>query len=360
MKVLFVLPHPIEGPSSRFRVYQYIPYLEAHGVDVEVRPFLSSKYIGRLYSDGRALEKAGLTLAGLANRFYDVALSSRYDAVFVLREAFALGPPFIEALMRRVSAKFIFDFDDAIYLPSLAYQNPIDRLRDWSKTAKIISFTDTIIVGNEHLAKYTRQHAKPHARIEILPTVVDTDVYAPISNKSSNGEVTIGWIGTPRGSRYVEDLKNVFARLSQRYKQLNFVFVGASSFATDGLPIEFRNWNLAREPSDIANFDIGIMPLTDDEETRGKCGFKLIQYMSSGVAAVASPVGMNNEIISSDHNGLFAETEEQWEENLARLVEEQLFRQRLASNGRQSVIDNYSLAVCAPKLLKILQQTVAG
>ena len=114
---------------------------------------------------------------------------------------------------------------------------------------------------------------------------------------------------------------------------MNFVFIGASPFAADGLPIEFRNWSLASEPSDIANFDIGIMPLTDDEETRGKCGFKLIQYMSSGVAAVASPVGVNTQIINAGQNGLFAETESHWEECLARLIEHATLRQRVARDG---------------------------
>ncbi len=360
MRVLFVLPHPIEGPSSRFRAYQFLSYLNAHGVSTEVRPFLSSRHIGKLYSQGGILSKAGLTLGGLASRLSDVALSSRFDVVFVLREAFALGPPFIEMMMRRVTKRIVFDFDDAIYLPSLAYSNPIDRLRDWSKTAKIISLADATIAGNDHLAGYARQHAKPGARIEILPTVVDPDVYKPRLDSDGGGKVTIGWIGTPRGSRYVEDLKQVFARISQKYPQAKFVFVGSKAFATDGLPIEFRDWSLAREPADIAGFDIGIMPLTDDEETRGKCGFKLIQYMSSGVSAIASPYGVNTQIIEAGRTGLFAQTDQQWEQSLAHLIEDRQLRKSFGVRGRQAVVDRYSLGVVAPKLLNILREVESG
>lgn len=358
MRVLFILPHPIEGPSSRFRVYQYLPYLTSMGVEAVVRPFLSSAHIHRLYSDGHLSLKTGLTLSGLAGRAGDIVRASRCDVVFILREAFALGPPAIELLLGHASGRMVFDFDDAIYTPSLAYTNPIDRLRDWSKTARLIGRADTTIAGSRYLATYSRQHAGPANRIEILPTVVDTDVYVP--RQVHDGDtVTLGWIGTPRGSSYVAQLKPVFERLSARHPHVRYVFVGCAPFERGHLPIEFRDWSLAREVDDIASFDIGIMPLTDDEETRGKCGFKLIQYMSCGVAAVASPVGANTDILRPGETGLFAETEERWLEALTLLVEDAGLRRAFAAKGRMLAREQWSLQVMAPRMLAILQEVAA-
>jgi len=356
MRVLFILPHPIEGPSSRFRVYQYIPYLERNGVECTVRPFVSSANVRELYKSGGTGRKIALTLSGLTRRAADVARATRHDIVYVLREAFALGPPFVEAALARAAGKMIFDFDDAIYTRSLAYDNPIDRLRDWNKPAKMIRRADTIVAGSSYLADYAARHAT--GRVEVLPTVVDHQIYAPRARRASGGAVTLGWIGTPRGSHYVADMMPVFKRLVARHPNLKMVLVGCAPFAAEGLPIEFRDWALEREPADIAGFDIGIMPLTDDEETRGKCGFKLIQYMSSGVAAIASPVGANSDIIEDGKSGLFASSPAEWEGAIGRLITDPKLRRSLQEAGRQRAIESYSLQHTGPQMLRILHQTL--
>ncbi|MZR32402.1 glycosyltransferase family 4 protein [Sneathiella litorea] len=286
----------------------------------------------------------------------DIIKASNYDAIFILREAFALGPPFVELALQKFCGRMIFDFDDAIYTKSLAYRNPIDRLRDFRKTAKIIGSADTIIAGSSYLARYATEHCRSDARVEVLPTVVDHNLYHP-RRKDDNGYITLGWIGTPRGSHYVADLMPVFKRLCTRFKQLRMVFVGVEPFDTQNLPIEIRDWSLARETKDISEFDIGIMPLTDDEETRGKCGFKLIQYMSCAVALVASPVGANNEIVQDGKTGFLADTQSQWESRIAMLIEDDLLRKRMADCGRKRAIEHYSLEVTAPVLFKILTET---
>ncbi len=354
MRVLFVVPHPIEGPSSRFRVYQYLPYLEAQGIVCDVRPFVGSDTVNELYRDGNTARKVALTLSGLGGRMTDIARARRYDIVFILREAFALGPPWIEFALARAGKAMVFDFDDAIYLPSLAYRNAIDRLRDWTKPARVIARADTIIAGSDYLADYARKTAT--GTVEVLPTVVDHNVYRPRPDKRSD-TVTLGWIGTPRGSSYVADMMPVFKSLSVRHPGLRMVFIGCAPFHTEGLPIEFRDWALAREPQDIAEFDIGIMPLTDDEETRGKCGFKLIQYMSSGVAAVGSPVGANNQILEDGVSGLLADSLDDWHAALDRLVGDEALRTRLTQAGRTRAMTHYSLQATAPRMLRILEET---
>ncbi|MGB7241341.1 MAG: glycosyltransferase family 4 protein [Sulfitobacter sp.] len=319
---------------------------------------MTSENVRELYKDGNTSRKIALTLGGLAGRVGDIGRATRHDIVFILREAFALGPPAIEYALAQFGGKMVFDFDDAIYLPSLAYDNKIDRLRDWGKPAKVIAKSNTVIAGSQYLADFANKTAK--GRVEVLPTVVDHQVYAPRVPDFSGDGLTIGWIGTPRGSHYVADLMPVFQSLHQKTPSLRFVFIGCAPFDPQGLPIEFRDWSLAREPQDIAEFDIGIMPLTDDEETRGKCGFKLIQYMSSGVTAVGSPVGANNEIIEDGISGLFADGLKGWEHSLSQVITNHDLRAKLARNGRTRAIAKYSLQYTAPKMLKILQNTLSS
>ncbi|WP_415234880.1 glycosyltransferase family 4 protein [Sneathiella sp.] len=359
MRVLFILPHPIEGPSSRFRVYQYIPYLREHGIECDIRPFVSSEHVQELYATGNTGTKIVLTLRGLAARMRDVVYAQKYDIVFILREAFALGPPFLERALKKACGRMVFDFDDAIYTRSLAYDNPVDRLRDFSKTAKVIAAADTIITGSSYLAAYAKQHSQSTGQVRVLPTVVDDQIYRPKNNRAKDETITLGWIGTPRGSHYVADLMPVFKELCNRFQQLRMVFVGVEPFDTENLPIELRDWSLKREIDDISDFDIGIMPLTDDEETRGKCGFKIIQYMSCGVAPVVSPVGANTDIVTDGETGLFANTPNQWRDQISRLIEDETFRKQMAEKGRQRVAEQYSLSVTAPKLLEILRETAA-
>ena len=358
IRVLFILPHPIEGPSSRFRVYQFLPYLEQHGIAATVRPLVSSGIAQELYRHGSFARKATITSKALLRRCGDVLRASRHDVVYILREAFPFGPPALERLLMRTAGRLIFDFDDAIYAPSLAYPNPLDRLRDWRKPAKLISAANQVVAGSEYLADYARRFA-PASRVSVLPTVVDPDIYRPAASSPRDGTVTIGWIGTPRGSSYLKELIPVFSQLAARHPAVRFCFVGAEGFDAPSLPIEFKPWSLAEEVSDIQTFDIGIMPLSDDEETRGKCGFKLIQYMSVGVPPVCSPVGANVQIVQNGKSGFYADSPGDWLNSLTALIADSALRKRMGQAGRERVISMFSLGVTAPRLLHIIRRTAA-
>ena len=353
MRVLMILPHPVEGPSSRFRAYQFLPYLKASGIEVTVRPFLSSRLMPQLYTTASLSKKMAFSTYGAMQRLTDTIRAARHDVVYILREAFPFGPPLLEYLLSAAAGRLVFDFDDAIYTRSLAYDNPLDRLRDWNKTGKLIRKAHKVIAGSAYLATYA-QTFNSAANIHILPTVVDPQVYVPATNRFDRSGVTVGWIGTPRGSAYLRDLRPAFHQLCASHADAKFVFVGAQPFEPEGLPIEFRSWSLAREPADIASFDIGIMPLTDDEETRGKCGFKLIQYMSAEVAPVCSPVGANMDIVQDGTTGFFAHEIDDWTKALMALVRDTKLRQRMGRAGRATVVERYSLAYAAPRFRDIL------
>ena len=366
LRVLFVVPHPIEGPSSRFRVYQFVEDLRAAGVQVEVSPFITSAQTRAIYGPGALAAKVAATLQGALRRLLDILRAGRFDIVYVLREAFPFGPPWVERALRASAGRLVFDFDDAIYRPSLAYRNPLDRLRDFDKPRQLIRMAAHVVVGSEYLRQYALRHAPRPEQVTVLPTVVDTEVYRPLRDAGrgaacaacaapAGSGITLGWIGTPRGSSYLRELVDVIAGLVAVAPGLRCRFVGAEPFDTRGLPITFDSWRLQDEVADLQSFDIGLMPLTDDEETRGKCGFKLIQYMAVGIPAVCSPVGANLDIVQPGETGLLAATPQEWAESLRRLVLDPALRDRLGRRGRELAEQRYSRRVVAPRLLAVLR-----
>lgn len=361
MRVLFIVPHPIEGPSSRFRVYQFIQYLEAHGVQATVRPFVSSRHALALYKSGGLFKKITLTLLATLGRVVDIFRATRFDVVYILREAFPFGPPFFEAALALAGTRLIYDFDDAIWQRFEVYDNPLDRLRDWDKPAKVIRRARHVVVGSQYLADFARQYASNPAAVSIVPTVVDSTIYSPRPTLSTDEKITIGWIGTPRGSDiFLKKLLPTMQDFATRFPHVCWRFVGAEPFEVGKLPVEFKTWQLAEEVSDIQSFNIGLMPLTDDKFTRGKCGFKLIQYMNCGIPAVCSPVGANCEIIEEGVNGFFAETDQQWSDALERLILDRRLRQSMGEQGRNIAEQHYSLHAQSPRLLEILQGVTQG
>lgn len=353
LSVLFIAPHPIEGPSTRFRIHQYLPALDAAGIRYSVRPFLSSRFAPLAYGPGVA-GKLGVTAWGAAQRLADVLRAARADLVYVLRESFPIGPPLLERAMEAASGRLAFDFDDAIWLPWTNHANPLDRLRDHDRPAKLIARAARTVAGSEHLAAYARRHAPHPDRVVVIPTVVDTRVFRP-APREADGSVVVGWIGTPRNTVYVRAIWPALAEAARAEPRIRFRFVGAEPFDTEGLRVEFCPWNLDREVADIQSFDIGIMPLPDNEQSRGKCGFKLIEYMACGVPAVASPVGANVGILRDGETGLFAGPLEAWTVALRCLASDAALRLAAGNAGRARIEAEYSLAAMAPRFVATVE-----
>lgn len=357
LRVLFVVPHPIEGPSTRFRVSQFLPYLALNGVEGELRPLLSSADARIVYAEGRTAAKAAITARALLRRIRGLAEARRFDVAYVLREAFPFGPPLLERALKRAAGRLIFDFDDAVYAPSTAYRNALDRFRDFGKTATSIAMADHVVAGSEYLAAFARAHVTDQAGVTVLPTVVDCEAFSPAPAPRPDRPFTVGWIGTPRGTSYLLPLVGAMRALAARVPEIRFVFVGAEPFDCGDLPVSFPEWRLDREIEDIRGFDVGIMPLADDEEARGKCGFKLIEYMACAVPTVASPVGANRDIVEPGTTGLFAAGEAEWIDAIASIAENPRLRERLSAEGRLAAVARYSTAAIAPRLLDVLMRT---
>jgi glycosyltransferase involved in cell wall biosynthesis len=358
VKVLFLASFPVEAACTRYRCTQYFDYLRRNDVECALRPFLSPELFRTLYQrSGHVAKAAQLSLSAL-RRLRDVAEFARtwFDVVFVQREAALFGPPYVEWFVTRIWKKpMVFDFDDAIFVPYISptYGRFAALLKFPHKTATNIRLSRHVIAGNNYLADYAK---RLNANVTIIPTVVDASQWTPKhATHNTQHALTIGWIGSPTTTQYLKPLLPMLDELSHRHK-FTLKIVGANeTFSLNGTPVQNERWQLEREIADFQSLDIGMYPITEDEWSVGKSGFKAIQYMAAGVPCVASPVGVNKDIVQDGVNGFLAATPQEWTEKLSLLIEDAALRHRLGAAGRQTVENWYSLQAQAPRLLEILR-----
>ncbi len=353
MKILFWVPYPHEGASNRFRVEQYLPYLEKEGITAVLHPFWSSPAFKVLYGRGNYSKKIFFFLSGAASRLLDIFRMPAYDVVFIHREAFPLGSSFFESAAKFFRKPVIFDFDDAIFLPFTSpHNNFIEKYKKPEKVAKIVDLSDCVIAGNDYLAEFALRYNR---KVAVIPTPVDLDKFYPVARDVVR-KVVVGWIGSVTTTDFLKEMKGVFAKLSERFPNVEFKIVGGDFNYGKVRGVICAPWSLETEVSELRTFDIGIMPMPDNEWTRGKCGFKAILYMSMAIPSVCSPVGMNNEIITDGVNGFLAAGEDQWVEKLALLIEDPGLRKRMGIEARKTVEERYSVKVNAPKFIAVLKE----
>jgi glycosyltransferase involved in cell wall biosynthesis len=358
VRVLALSPVPEEGAGCRFRISQYVPALSAAGFDVTVSPFFTTEFFRLVYRPGHYPQKAAMFLRRSLDRLRSVADSTSYDLLFLYREAFPIGPPFIERLLaRRGRPPIVYDFDDAVFLPNTSDANRmISFLKYPEKIDTAVRLSTTVVAGNAYLADYARQH---NSHVTVIPTCVDTSLFVPRESVKPAGEPLVcGWIGTPTTASYLEAMAPVFARVHREHRFELRVAGAGRALDFDGVPVSNTAWSLKDEVALFNTCDIGVYPLSDDEWTHGKCGFKAIQFMSCGVPVVAAAVGVNTEIIEDGVNGFLASNQEEWTDKLGRLASEPHLRRRMGEAGRQTVRDRYSLVVNAPRMAATLQEAL--
>ncbi len=358
VRILALSPVPEEGASVRFRVYQYIPALEASGFQVTVSPFYTPAFFHILYEKGKYGRKA-LTFMLLALKRWRVLSQMRdYDLFFIHREVLPIGPPVIEMRLSVVEGRaLVYDFDDAIYLPNVSEANRFIRLLKWpQKVPRIIRVSDCVVAGNQHLAQYARSYNKA---VTVIPTCIDTNKFVPRAGGNSEGDdPVVGWIGSPTTVPYLLSLREVLRRAAASHRFTLRVAGAGGVGQVPGVNVANVPWSIEQEASLFNTCDIGVYPLWDDAWTRGKCGFKAIQFMASGIPVVASAVGVNREIIQDGVNGFLAATEEEWGEKLGWLLSDPLMREKLGRAGRETIVERYSLAVHAPTLAAVFRSAL--
>lgn len=279
-------------------------------------------------------------------------LASQVEVVFIQKRTLNVKAL---RLIRAVKDTIIYDFDDAIYSFSPPFEvDPAISRKTRRNLIAILHQSKLVIAGNAHLALYARRHNK---NVVVIPTAIDTDRFRPREEPPTE-ELVIGWIGHSENLRYLQALEGVFARLANAYgsKVILRVVSGKPYASESSLNVDNRTWALDTEVDHLRSFHIGLSPLTDDEWTRGKCGFRALQYMALGIPAVVSPVGVNKEIVDDGINGFLAQTQEEWFAKLSQLIEDKELRRRLGQRGRSTVERDYSLAATLPKLVAALHE----
>lgn len=353
-KILFIAPYPYdEAPSQRFRFEQYFDYFRSNGFEPEVVPFLDDRGWKALYKDGNTFAKAMAMLRSFFRRFALLFRLKQYDYIFIHREAAMIGPPFIEWCIAKLwRRKFIYDFDDAIWLPNYSDANAkFHRLKAYGKVKKIMRWADKITAGNEFLADFARQF---NSNVEVIPTTIDT---VNVHNKKVNHQsdkVVIGWTGTHTTAKYLKDIANIIKELATNHN-IEFRVISNHHPELELDCLNYIKWNRESEVDDLLPIHIGIMPMPDDEWTKGKCGFKALQYMSLGMAAVASPVGVNTSIIEDGINGYLCNNSEEWKKTLLQLIEDPDLRIRVGNEAIKSVEDRYSVNAFQLKYLDLFK-----
>ncbi len=354
MRILFLVPYPPgKAPSQRFRFEQYLSILEANGHQYRLVSFLDDATWAILYKPGHALAKAWGILKGFGRRLGHVLAATRYDFVFVHREAAPLGPPVVEWLLTKVLRKrVIYDFDDAIWIPNTSEANRVAAgLKFHHKVESICRWAYRNSCGNAYLAAYARQF---NPSVVINPTTIDTEhLHNQVRDQLAPGTLVIGWTGTHSTLKYLEPLIPVLAQLEE--DGLEFEFRVISNQAPD-LPLRslrFVPWRKETEMADLLTFHVGLMPLQDDPWAQGKCAFKALQYMALGIPALVSPVGMNTEVVQDDVNGYVCREPADWRLRLQQLLTNASHRQALGQAARATIEQRYSVHANTPNFLHL-------
>jgi glycosyltransferase involved in cell wall biosynthesis len=351
MKILLLSRYSRLGASSRLRSYQYLPWLKKHGIHIDVSYLFNDQYLRDLYiSDKKSIANV---CRSYFNRLIALLKINQYDLIWIEYELFPWLPASIESMLSKLGIPFIVDFDDAIFYRYQFSSSRFARLLLGNKIDKIMRKSKAVLAGNRHILSYAYQAGAK--RVELIPTVVDLDRYDVDSfGGYPKNDFIIGWIGSPKTSHYLRIIEKALSFLSSKIN-LSLVLIGSGPFRLKNVKTTCLHWSENTEIDLIKTFDVGIMPLYDSFWEQGKCGYKIIQYMACAKPAIASPVGVNSEIIQNGMNGYLATNSKEWIDAVLELHASRKTRERIGNAGRQTVEDRYSLSTMSPKVYSILE-----
>lgn len=355
-RVLILCAHrPKRSPSQRYRFEQYLPFLEHRGFSFTFSYLLNERDDKTFYAQGKFLAKVFILVKTIFIRINDCFRFKHFDIIFIQREALFLGTSFFEKRAFRSGKKVIFDFDDSIWLADTSPGNKKwEGIKNPEKFFKNVSYANCVIAGNTYLASKAEPYNK---NVKIIPTTIDTDFHIPKPELRNKETLVIGWSGSISTIKHFEIILPVLLKLKDLYKEkISFRIVGDQRYKNKLLPVETFAWTEETEVDLLNSFDIGIMPLPDDEWTRGKCGLKGLSYMACEVPVIMSNVGENKNIIIHGQNGFLANDENEWFELLKQLIENKTLRETLGKAGRKTVIEKYSVEANKEKYLQLFSE----
>jgi glycosyltransferase involved in cell wall biosynthesis len=352
-KILFVCPYPFdEAPSQRFRFEQYLPILINEGYQYQLAPFLNLKAWNILYQSGNSLQKIFWLIFSFLKRFQLLFKLQSYEYVFIHREASPVGPPFFEWTVRFIwRKKIIYDFDDAIWLEDPNEKGSLKAHLKWkTKVKSICKWSYKVSCGNEYLAQFAMQY---NEKVILNPTTIDTDYHKEIKTSNSD-KIVLGWTGTHSTLPYLKNLIPVLDELSKKH-EFEFLVISNQKPDFDVNYMRFIPWRKKTEIEDLNKIDIGIMPLTDDIWSQGKCGFKILQYLAVSKPVIASPVGVNAKLLNESQAGFAAKSDKEWKILLLNLLKDSNLRAELGNKGEAYVEKHYSVNSNKDRFLSLIQ-----
>jgi len=347
---IFLTKYSRSAASSRYRTYQYLPWLEKEGIHCEVSPLFDDAYLANKYRNGRG-SKLDL-LRALLRRLGMIPRAYRYNLVVIEYELLPYFPALFERLLGWMGCRYIVDYDDALFHQYDQHHNPLLRKLLGKKIATVMRLAETVVVGNSYLADYAGQAGSK--RVEIIPTVIDLDRYPVAAEANIDDIYTIGWIGSPTSAKYLQAIAPALAEVC-RNNSACVRLIGSGPVDLPGVDVELLPWSEEKEVELMRTFDVGIMPLPDEPWAQGKCGFKLIQYMAAGIPVVATPVGVNAEIVEQSVNGFHATDHLSWMHALNALRDDHEHRLCMGRSGREKIESHYCLQVTESRLVSLLK-----
>ncbi len=354
MKVLFFTRYSSLGASSRYRTYQYIPFLEEMGATCHISPLLSDSYLESLYNKN----KFGVfkTLGLLVKRFFKLFSVKQYDLVVIEKELFPFLPSVFEFMLFILKIPFIVDYDDAIFHNYDMHKSVFIRVLLGNKIKKIMGWASAVMAGNSYLADYAK---RSNDHVVEIPTVINLQKYT-LNDSQKRGPFTIGWMGSPTTSCYIRGILPALEQFSKDFPCL-LKLVGFDEEILPPsitIPLKIVPWSEEDEIAQIQSFHVGVMPLDDSPWSQGKCGFKLIQYMACKLPVIASPVGANLKIIDNNVNGFLASDQEEWYQALSTFYTDRKLGEKMGETNRQKVEKVYSLQVTSQTYFQVLQSNL--
>jgi glycosyltransferase involved in cell wall biosynthesis len=329
VKVLF-LTQKKDAPSTKWRILQFIPHFRKAGIECDLEEWPAGM-LGRL---GMAKRAAG----------YDVVVHQK-----------RLLTKIVANRLRRNAKALVFEFDDLLMLKKDEEGAVKDSPTRERRFKRLVKLADAVVTTNDHLAELARRATTEPGRVHVVPTVIDLQRWEPRKPSNETERVTIGWMGTPSNLHSLEIVQAPLARLCRRYEHLQIKIVCEEPLPMEGVRWVHKRFSPKEEVDDIRTFDIAVAPLVEDSWTRGKVSTKLLAYFAAGLPVVASDVNANRLYIKPGENGFLVGTLAQWEERLAKLIDDPALRREIGGKARASAESDFSIAAAVPRYIQLFE-----
>lgn len=353
IRVLLLCRYDRRGASSRLRFLQYICPLKERGISIKSTHFFDSRYLPAIY-EAQKISLVSL-LVSYSKRISWLVATGHYDLLWIERELLPFLPAWFEKQIMR-SAPYVLDMDDASFYRYNSHRYLAVRALLGGKIEILARGAATVVVGNQSLAAWAKNCGARH--IEYIPTAADDRVDPPRCPKRA-GQFTIGWLGSPATEKHLLSISNALRHVCST-QGTRLRLVGATEGFQIGIPCEMRPWSECAEAEEVAEFDVGVAPLSDGLWERGKSGFKIIRYMAASLPVVASPVGENASIVRHGETGFLAKSTHEWVEALERLRKDPSLRHSMGQAGRALAEERYSTTANIDRLANILIRSSRG